>query len=479
MLAIGALSHTIASDLLRKKTERQLHSLAETKRDDLENVVLGWQDRVALIASRTQLRRSLDAFNRTGSREQQQQIRRILRDARTSSQVVQLLAIYDLEGELVASDWSEEEWADVGLEPTMPSGAREEVSYPEIHFTNGDDPLARFVTPLSLDGDRIGALEVVLSARELVSLTENINGLGDTGETMVVLRDAVGVPRALHPVRDRAVERPGVAQPERPDDPATLAIEGRDTVMLEGLRDYRGEPVWAATRFLPSVGWGVVVKFDATEERATILSLRSELAWLVLSLAAFAIVLGTFLGLRLAKPIHDLAGVANQIRLGELSARAKVVREDELGLLARTFNEMAEELEQQLTLLHEFQKYFEFSLDMLCIAGTDGYFKRVNPAFERTLGWSAEELLSQSFMDFVHPDDVESTAYEIERLSQGIPTISFENRYRCKDGSYKSLLWKSYPEAETGLLYAIARDITELKQAREQLRIAYDSDASE
>ena len=114
----------------------------------------------------------------------------------------------------------------------------------------------------------------------------------------------------------------------------------------------------------------------------------------------------------------------------------------------------------QVTLLREFQKYFELSLDMLCIAGTDGYFKRVNPAFERTLGWSTEELLSQPFMDFVHPDDVEATAREIEKLSQGIPTISFENRYRCSDGGYRCLLWNSYPQQETGLLYAIARDIT-------------------
>jgi PAS domain S-box-containing protein len=135
---------------------------------------------------------------------------------------------------------------------------------------------------------------------------------------------------------------------------------------------------------------------------------------------------------------------------------------------------MAEELEQKVTLLHEFEKYFELSLDMLCIAGTDGYFRRVNPAFERTLGWSSAELLSQSFMDLVHPDDVEATAREIEKLSQGIPTISFENRYRCADGGYKQLLWTSYPEPETGLLYAIARDITETQGTGERER---DGDA--
>jgi PAS domain S-box-containing protein len=121
-----------------------------------------------------------------------------------------------------------------------------------------------------------------------------------------------------------------------------------------------------------------------------------------------------------------------------------------------------------VSLLREFQRYFDVSLDMLCIAGTDGFFKRVNPAFQRILGWSEKELLSRSFLEFTHPDDVASTQHEIDKLAQGIPTISFENRYQCKDGSYRHLLWNSYPEPESGLLYAIARDMTDLKEERER-----------
>jgi PAS domain S-box-containing protein len=171
--------------------------------------------------------------------------------------------------------------------------------------------------------------------------------------------------------------------------------------------------------------------------------------------------------------------VANRIRLGELDARAEVSREDEIGLLARTFNQMAEELEQRLSLLREFQKYFEVSLDMLCIADTDGYFKRVNPAFERTLGWSTEELLSRPFIEFVHPDDVEPTLREVEKLAHGIPTISFENRYRCADGSYRNLLWTSYPDPETGVLYAIARDVSELKKVQERLQAGDERESAD
>ena len=119
--------------------------------------------------------------------------------------------------------------------------------------------------------------------------------------------------------------------------------------------------------------------------------------------------------------------------------------------------------------VYDLERFFNYALDMLCIAGTDGYFKKVNPAFTRVLGWTAEELLQHPFSDFVHPDDRFDTVAETGKLSTGQPTLSFENRYRCKDGSYRDLHWTSYPEANTNLLYAIARDVTELKRRQDQL----------
>ncbi|HEX9692424.1 MAG TPA: diguanylate cyclase [Gemmatimonadales bacterium] len=114
--------------------------------------------------------------------------------------------------------------------------------------------------------------------------------------------------------------------------------------------------------------------------------------------------------------------------------------------------------------MFDLDRFFTYALDMLCIAGVDGYFKRVNPAFTRTLGWTAEELLARPFSDLIHPEDRSETVAEVGQLHGGRPTISFENRYRCKDGTYKDLHWTSYPEPGTGLLYAVARDVTEWKR---------------
>jgi PAS domain S-box-containing protein len=109
----------------------------------------------------------------------------------------------------------------------------------------------------------------------------------------------------------------------------------------------------------------------------------------------------------------------------------------------------------------ELDTFFTMSIDMLCIAGVDGYFKRVNPSWERTLGFDEEELLSRPYLDFVHPDDREETVRRAAGLARGQDVVSFENRYACKDGSYRWLYWNAAADPTAQRVYAIARDVTE------------------
>ncbi len=114
-------------------------------------------------------------------------------------------------------------------------------------------------------------------------------------------------------------------------------------------------------------------------------------------------------------------------------------------------------------------QFFHLVPDMLCIASAeDSYFKELNPAWEKTLGFTIEELLSKPLFEFIHPDDRTSTMLEVEKQLKGQTTIFFNNRYICKDGSYRLLSWTS-TQAQGNLLYATARDITEQKKAEDKI----------
>ena len=111
------------------------------------------------------------------------------------------------------------------------------------------------------------------------------------------------------------------------------------------------------------------------------------------------------------------------------------------------------------------ERFFALSIDMLCVLGFDGYFKRLNPAWERTLGWSIEELKSRPFTEFVHPDDLARTTQQNGEVRGGGVAMHFENRYRCRDGSYRWLFWNSRRDPADQVIYGLARDITARKEA--------------
>ncbi len=118
----------------------------------------------------------------------------------------------------------------------------------------------------------------------------------------------------------------------------------------------------------------------------------------------------------------------------------------------------------------EYRRFFDLSLDMLCLVDYNGYFKRLNQAWMQTLGYTEEELKAEPFMSFVHPDDQQSTMEASAEVFGGKDVAQFENRYRCKDGSYLWIEWQSAVVPDQQLIYAAARDITERKRVELMLR---------
>lgn len=455
MLVFGLITYSSIDEELRARRVEQLEGLADLKVSAVERIVIGWEERVALVASRTQLRTSLASYNRSEPDIAVARMQRILDDAAAASPLFRRIAVFDAQGRFVTASGPDERDTEGALRDQL---LRVDApTFLGVRFRARRSPNVLFAEPLILNDEFIGTLHVSLSVEGIVELSGNYDGLGDTGETVVVAIDSAGVARVLHPVRFPPESTTGVGLVMSSDAGAVRALSGDEIRSTGRLADYRGESVWAATRRIEETGWGVVVKVDEAQHLGPTEEIRSSMIRLAVSLAAFAILIGTFVGMRFAQPIQKLAEAAQHFGQGDLSTRSGIDRQDEVGVLARTFDEMAVALEDQVGQLSEFRRFFDVSIDMMCIASTDGYFKLINFAFVRELGWSREALLSKPFTDFVHPEDLPATLREIERLASGSPTIRFQNRFLCMNGSYKALRWNAYPEAKTGRLYAIAR----------------------
>lgn len=153
------------------------------------------------------------------------------------------------------------------------------------------------------------------------------------------------------------------------------------------------------------------------------------------------------------------------------------------GEIAAIYEDVTARIQADMALrekTEEIERYFSTSLDLFVIADTDGYFRRLNPQWEATLGHKLEELEGCRFLELVHPDDREATSQAVSRLAAQEAIINFVNRYRCKDGSYRWIEWRATPKGKQ--IFAAARDITERKQAeaalqqqREELQTILDS----
>src|SRR5678815_2118159 len=135
------------------------------------------------------------------------------------------------------------------------------------------------------------------------------------------------------------------------------------------------------------------------------------------------------------------------------------------------FSKVMRDMTERNKITEERDRFFALSMDMLCIVHLDGRFQRVNLAFQKVLGFSEEELLAMDIFQLIHPDDLGKTISEYEGLAAGEPVTHMENRLRTKDETYKWVAWSYFPVPEDGLAFGVGRDMTELRQIHEVLRL--------
>lgn len=137
---------------------------------------------------------------------------------------------------------------------------------------------------------------------------------------------------------------------------------------------------------------------------------------------------------------------------------------------ALLYEQVDKELKRRRNKEEELELFFNTAVDLMCISGMDGYFKRISSEWTERLGWTKEELLSKPFISFVHPDDIQDTVNAMKIINYGKEVIGFENRYLCKDGSYRWIQWNARAAIERNIIISSARDITEQKELQEKAR---------
>ncbi|MDY7004573.1 MAG: PAS domain-containing protein [Cyanobacteriota bacterium] len=214
--------------------------------------------------------------------------------------------------------------------------------------------------------------------------------------------------------------------------------------------------------------WLIVVAVPKSEFAPQINNKVKITIFLSLLVMALVIYLAMLISHWITKPIYKLLKTAqnNLINEEDLSSASKIVWFKEIEDLVRSFNQINEPLKKNS---RESGRFFDISLDLLVIVGTDGYFKKVNSSWSRTLGYTTEELLTVPYIEFVHPEDRDTTLAELQNITENAEAITFQNRYRTKDGSYRWLAWNTVPFLTENLIYAVVRDITDEKETLESI----------
>ncbi len=338
MTLLGVFAYTTSAALLQEISLRQLDALAESKKRDLIKVYDGWEDNLRLVRDRTQLRTSMRAYVEENDPQALREIERIIEGITVAVSEIDKLIVLDANGDEITSF------------------GRSRVSHSKVPLGDDVGYVGTFVdeefgvrvalnTPVQLDGQMIGGIELIVDASDLFDITGDYTGLGETGEAIVLKQSGDSI-QLLNQLRHMPEVR---FQQLKIDESSEelLQVFSSDVSPGQSHEDYRGEWVWSATRVIPELDWGLVVKVDVAEESQRADVLQEALFDIAVALSAFAIIGGALLGFYLARPIQELATVVERMRYGDENIRAEVKGNDEIALMAEALNEFLDHLESE------------------------------------------------------------------------------------------------------------------------------------
>ena len=474
----GFVSSTMAERALTMQVLHQLESVATIQKSRLEDIFDQNRERLRLIATRTQLRRSLAAFLSRRDPALAAEMNAILADSLTAVAGFKEITVLDPAGLAVAGT----EPAHLGLGHAGAPHFERGRAGPcvDLFFLDGAGRLrCRLSGPLVWEDRLVGVVLVDTAAENVTDLAADYSGLGRSGETLLARPDGPGQGMYIAPLRfdPEAALRRSVDMAAG-DRPMAAALEGREALLPDAL-DYRGRRVLAATRFLPAYNLGLVVKLDRDEAFAPMVELRHTLMLVTGLSAMLAITLSIPVGRTLSAPILDLADVARRVFSGDYTQRAVERGEDEIGDLARGFNAMTAKLTEDIERRRRaedqlrartalLQGIIDNSLSAIFVKDVDSRFIMVNRVFEELCGKPREDILGRTMAE-VFPPAMAADSVELDRriLETGVAHQN-ERTYALARGSRTFIAAKFplyTPQGEPYALCGIYTDVSEMKRA--------------
>jgi len=340
MALLGAFAYRTSAGMLQEISIRQLDALAEGKKRDLLKVQQNWRRTIHLL---TQHVVSQGRFNAIVSGE----------ETAAAEALTNLISLYaEVNGieSVKIFDASGVEWVAVG----KPSLAKQhlmplrDIEYRGTLVTDAKTVQVVMAARIIDQGKLVGGLELTYDARDLIGIAENLTGLGNTGEVLMFAGSIEGpAVRLLSRRRHNGPIQQGQNIPKAEISADIRAALMQDDEPSSQVRDDRGQWVWMASRYIPELEWGLVVKVDASEEEVRSELLLTALVDIGLSVSAFAILCGALLGLYFTRPVQQLVHVVERITAGELDVRATIQGDDEITYLARSLNDYLDTVSSQ------------------------------------------------------------------------------------------------------------------------------------
>ena len=341
MACMGTIIYFYVKETLTSQMLSHLESVSSIQSNRIKSIIDQNLERIRLVSSRTQLRISLDEYIKKKDQKHFTKLNLILKDALSSIDSFRVISLLNKEGIAVASTNADHLNVDYSHDDFYKTATSRNVA--EHFFLDNNKELKLHLSgPLEIGGRLIGILLIESDALNIVSLLSDYSGLGKTGETVLGRKDSSGkLAQFIAPLRfDKQAALQRYVELSRHSMPMAIALSKKRQSITSGI-DYRNQEVLAVTNYIDFTNWGLVVKIDQEEAFAPI----NDLLKYILALSLALIIVIAWVSFAVAKiisdPIINLTETAHDIYKGDLTKRANISSEDEVGELARTFNNMA------------------------------------------------------------------------------------------------------------------------------------------